>query len=367
MIYLDYSATTPVEKVVLNRFVDTNARFFANSNSKHALGHQTEKQIERAVQTIQTAFHCPHHRVIFTSGATEANNLAILGLAKKELQSRKHIITTAYEHSSVTAAIHQLATEGFEVELVSLLPNGTLDYEELKRLLRKDTLLVSIASVFSEMGHVQDLAKIAAIVHEVPGVYFHSDATQMIGKEEAAFQEVDILSYTAHKIYGLKGIGALLVKEGIELKKQIIGGHSFQKERSGTPAFPLIDSLAFSTKRAFANVLKRREYVQSLALYLQTRLLETSRFLLNNPENAIPHILNVSILGFSASTIQAKLSKNHIYVSTQSACQKGQSKSLAVERFTQDEERAKSAIRISISHLTTKSEIDHFIKVLNQL
>lgn len=367
MIYLDYSATTPVEKVVLNRFVDANIRFFANSNSQHTLGHQTEKQMERAVQTIQTAFDCPKHRVIFTSGATESNNLAIFGLAKKESQTRKHIITTAYEHSSVTAAIHQLAMEGFEVELVSLLPNGTLDYEELKGLIREDTLLVSIASVFSEMGHVQDLQTIAAIVHQVPGVYFHTDATQIIGKREAFFQDVDVISYTAHKIYGLKGIGALLVKEGIELKKQIVGGSSFQKERSGTPAFPLIDSLAFSTKRAFSFLAKRCQYVQSLSLYFQSQLLQNPRFLLNNPENAIPHIINLSILGESASTIQLKLSKHHIYVSTQSACQKSQSKSLAVERFTKDQERAKSAIRISLSHLTTKSEIDQFVKVLNQL
>lgn len=367
MIYLDYSATTPVEKVTLNRFLEINQRFFANSNSQHALGKQTEKQLTKAVHTIQQTFGCPNHNVIFTSGATESNNLAILGLARNNKQQRKHVITTAYEHSSITAVIHTLAQEGYEVDFVPLLPEGKLDLAVLQSLLRNDTLLVSIASVFSEMGHYQDLAAIARIVHQVPGVLFHTDATQSIGKVSQCYQDVDLISYTAHKIYGLKGIGALLIKDGIEIKKQMLGGHSFQKERSGTPAFPLIDSLAFSTKRAFSFLEQRHQEVQALSLYLISHLDQLSNILLNNPKHAIPHIVNISIVGRDASMIQSKLSKHHIFVSTQSACQKNQTKSIAVERFTQSEERAKSAIRISISHLTTKADIDQLVKRLAEL
>lgn len=367
MIYLDYSATTPVEKVTLNRFLEMNQRFFANANSQHTLGKQVEKRLNQAALTIQAAFACPNHQVIFTSGATEANNLAILGLARNNKEQRKHIITTAYEHSSITAVIHSLVQEGFEVDFVPLLPNGVLDLVALQSLLRSDTFLVSIASVFSEMGHYQDVAEIARIVHQVPGARFHTDATQSVGKVTPCFQEVDMISYTAHKIYGLKGVGALLIKNGIEIKKQMLGGSSIQKERSGTPAFPLIDALAFSTKRACSFQQKRYQEVQTLNHYLLSLLRPYPQLVINNPEHAVPHIVNLSVLGKDASRVQSHLSTHKIYVSTQSACQKEQSKSLAVERFTQSEARAISAIRISISHLTTKAEIDLLVKELVRL
>ena len=366
MTYLDYSATTPIDERILTRLVETTTTFFGNPNSQHALGKQSYHLIDEASELIKYSFECPNHRVIYTSGATEANNLAILGLARKYPQ-KKHVITSFYEHPSVTACMGHLQEQGYCIDFISVDENGHLKLDELQHALREDTLLVSIGAVMSELGFCQNLDKIAQIVHQQPQCFFHSDITQMVGKVQQNLHQVDLLTYTAHKIYGPIGVGACLVKEDIHLKKNLLGGHSYNEERSFTPAVALIDSLAYATQLAIKEQEVRKKQVLLLSTWLRETCQSIPKITIHSPVQAIPHIITLSIHNLHSSDVQQHLSQHEIYVSTQTACQKNASISQAVYRFTNSLQFAKGSIRISISHKTTQQELINFIEVIRRI
>ncbi len=359
MIYLDYSATTPVDSEVLKTFTEVNKSFIGNPNSLHKLGLESKQLIDASTEQIANLLKVKPNEIIYTSGASEANNTAIKGICLKYKNRGKHIITTELEHSSVIGPISYLSSLGFDVDFVKLDENGLVDLNDLEHLIRSDTILVSIASVNSEIGIRQPLGKISEIVRKNKKTYLHSDITQSVGKEKIDLSLVDLASFSAQKFFGLKGVGVLIKKENIVIDPLIHGGKSTTAYRSGTPATPLIASLAKALRLSYENFGIKYNKVNELHDYLLEKLQQLD-VNINSNENCIPHIINISISKIKPETILHALEKDDIYISTMTACSTSKY-SKAVYAVTKDEQRAKHSLRISLSHLTTKEELDIFL------
>ena len=364
MIYLDYSATTPVNDEVLNTYVKVCKDFIGNPNSLHELGVDAKKLIDAATNQIAEILKVKPSEIIYTSGASEANNMAIKGICLKYQNRGKHIITTTLEHSSVSEVMKYLETLGFEISYVKLDQYGVVDLENLKSLIRDDTLLVSICSVNSEVGVRQPIEKIGGLLKEYPKLYFHSDITQSVGKEKINLTNVDLASFSGQKFYGMKGVGGLYKKDNIIIEPLIHGGKSTTIFRSGTPATPLVVSIAKAMRLAYLDFEKKNKHVMEINKYLISKL-EKLDIYINSNEYCIPHIVNVSLKNIKSETMLHALEKEKIYISTQTACSMG-NYSLAVYSVTNDKEKASKSIRISLSYLTTFEEIDTFISVFEK-
>jgi len=360
MTYLDYSATTPVNKEVLESFNKTCLEYIGNPNSLHKLGVKSKMLEESATKQIARLLNVKENEIIYTSGSSESNNLAIKGICERYSRIGKHIITTNLEHSSIYGPIGYLQKQGYEIDFVKT-NKGIVDLEDLKNKLRDDTVLVSIASVNSETGIKQNIEEIAKLLKKY-NCYFHVDATQSIGKVNIDFKDVDLVSFSAHKIFGLKGIGCLIKKENIDLIPLIHGGKSTTIYRSGTPALPLIVSLSKALRLALDDLDKKEKYVMELNNYLKENIKDIKNVAINSNENSIPQVLNLSVLNIKPETMLHALEEDEIFISTQSACSSNNPVSKAVLEVTGDIEKAKHSIRISISYITTKEEIDTFIK-----
>lgn len=366
MIYLDYSATTPVNKEVLASFSKAAIEYPGNPNSLHKLGLESNKLIEASTKQIAKILGVKENEIIYTSGSSESNNLAIKGIADKYKNRGKHIITTNFEHSSIYGPISYLQKDGFDVDFVKTLDNGLVDLEDLERLIRDDTILVTICSVNSEIGVRQPIEEIKKIVKKHEKCFLHVDMTQSIGKEKISLDDIDLVSFSAHKFYGLKGIGCLIKKEKIALEPIIHGGKSTTIYRSGTPCLPLIVSLAKALRLAYENVDTKYEHVKELNSYLKEKLSHYDLVRINSNDYCIPHILNISVLNVKPETMQHALEEYDIYISTKTACSSKENISRAVLALTNDKERAASSVRISLSYLTTKEECDEFLKAFDK-
>ena len=366
MIYLDYSATTPVNKEVLASFSKAAIEYPGNPNSLHKLGLESNKLIEASTKQIAKILGVKENKIIYTSGSSESNNLAIKGIADKYKNRGKHIITTNFEHSSIYGPISYLQKDGFDVDFVKTLDNGLVDLEDLERLIRDDTILVTICSVNSEIGVRQPIEEIKKIVKKHEKCFLHVDMTQSIGKEKISFDDIDLVSFSAHKFYGLKGIGCLIKKEKIALEPIIHGGKSTTIYRSGTPCLPLIVSLAKALRLAYENFDAKYEHVKELNSYLKEKLSHYDLVRINSNDYCIPHILNISVLNVKPETMQHALEEYDIYISTKTACSSKENISRAVLALTNDKERAASSVRISLSYLTTKEECDEFLKAFDK-
>lgn len=365
MIYLDYSATTPVNDAVLDTYVKVTKEFIGNPNSLHELGVNAKRLIDAATEQIASILGVKASEVIYTSGASEANNQAIKGICLKYQNRGKHIISSTLEHSSVSEVLKYLETLGFEISYVKLDENGVVDLDDLKSLMRDDTILVTIASVNSEVGVRQPIKAISEIVRLWPKCYFHSDVTQSIGKEKIDLSVVDLASFSGQKFYGMKGIGCLIKRENIMIEPLIHGGKSTTIFRSGTPAVALIASLSKALRLSYDDFTNKYKHVEELNKYLLNKLANLDVFI-NSNSKCIPHIVNISLKGIKSETMLHALEKKKIYVSTQTACATG-NYSNAVYSVVQSEDRAGRSLRISLSYLTTKEEIDIFVKELEKL
>ena len=362
MIYLDYSATTKTNDEVLDTFVKCSKEFIGNPNSLHSLGVKSKNIINSATKQIANLLKVKENEIIYTSGASESNNLAIKGICEKYKNRGNHVITTTLEHSSINSQIDYLKELGYKVDYVKLDENGQVDFSDLENLIKDDTILVSICSVNSETGLVQPIEKIASIIKKHPKCFFHSDMTQSIGKININISDVDLVSFSAHKFYGIKGIGVLIKKEKIELTPLINGGKSTTKYRSGTPCLPLIVSTSKALRLALDNLDEKYKYVLELNKYLKDKLSLYDKVKINSNDKCIPHILNISVIGVKPETMLHALEKYEVYISTKSACSNSNSKSDVIYALTKDNSVASSSLRISLSYLTTKEEIDKFIK-----
>ncbi len=366
MIYLDYSATTPVNKEVLDSYVTANLEFVGNANSMHELGLKITKLINSATKQIADILHVKEQEIIYTSGSSEANNLAIKGLCYKYQNRGKHIITTNFEHSSINETLEFLKNNGYEISYVDCDNNGIVKLDSLKKLIRDDTILVIVTSVNSEIGIVEPIEEIGKFLKDYPKCFFMSDLTQSIGKININLDNVDLATFSAHKIYGLKGIGCLVKKEKVLLEPLIHGGKSTTRYRSGTPAHPLIVSLAKALRLAIENLDEKYNHVLKLNTYLKEKLNSYQDVYINSNSCCVPHILNVSIIGIKSETFMHALEKENIFISTKTACNDDNTMSMAVYNLTHDKDKSLSSIRISISYLTTKEEIDNFLKAFDK-
>lgn len=362
MIYLDYSATTPTNDEVLDTFVKVSKEFIGNPNSLHTLGRKSADLIDAATKQIADILSINPKEIIYTSGASESNNTVIKGICLQYQNRGKHIITTNFEHSSIYGPLSYLQTLGFEVDFVKTDENGVVDLDDLKKLLRDDTILVSITAVNSEIGIIEPIEEIGEILKDYPKCFFHSDLTQIIGKKKVNLENIDLASFSAHKIFGIKGIGGLIKKEKINLMPLIHGGKSTTIYRSGTPAVALIASLSKAMRLAYQNIEDNYKYVEKLNSKLRNELGKYSTIHINSNDKCLPYILNLSILGVKPETMLHALEVKEIYISTQTACASSNSYSKAVYSLTNSKELAETSIRISISYVTKEEEIDIFLK-----
>ena len=359
MIYLDYSATTPVDERVLETFSRVCREYPGNSNSLHSLGVKSKQLEDYATNEIAKMLKVKPSEVIYTSGASESNNTAIKGICLKYQNRGKHIITTYLEHSSIIAPLNYLTNLGFEVDFVKIDDNGLVDLEDLKRLLRDDTILVSVCMVDSEIGLRQPIKEISEILKDYPKCFFHVDCTQALGKIPVDLSCIDLASMSAHKIYGMKGIGLLIKKENVVFEPLIHGGKSTTSFRSGTPALPLIVSLMKAMELIVPDVDKNLKYISKLNKKVCDKLKEYPLVHINSTKNSMPHTIK-------PETFQHALDSHEVYISTKSACSSADSMSNAVYALTKDKELSNHSLRISLSYKTTEEELDEFFKIFDE-
>lgn len=362
MIYLDYAANTPVDEEVLKVFVDITRNFIANPNSSHDVGKLAKEQIDRASSKIASYFNCEKDNIIYTSGSSESNNLVIKGVALRNKEIGKHIIISAIEHSSVVAPCNFLSSLGYDISIIPLKNDGTIDLDILKQTITEQTILVSICAVDSELGTIQPIEEIAKIVSDYPHCIFHTDATQAIGKVDIDFSLVDFITLAPHKFYGLNGFGALINMHNNKIVPLVHGGKSTTIYRSGTPVTASVVAFATALELAIDNLYSRFNYISKLNKQLRDALTKYDQVHINSPINSIPNTLNISLIGINAKEVVKKLQEKGIYLSTTTACSVGNLPSKAVMAIINDENLATNTIRISISHLTTIDEINTFLK-----
>ena len=366
MIYLDYSATTPVSYEVLDTISKVTKEFIGNANSIHALGKKSADLLESATKQIADIFGVNASEIIYTSGATEANNMAIIGVAMAHHRKGKHIIVSKLEHPSVYAICDYLKSIGFEISYVDNDTEGLIDFEDLKNKVREDTILVSICAVNSETGVRQPLKMIRQIIKkENIATIFHSDMTQAIGKVSVNFHDVDLASMSAHKIFGPKGIGFLYKSSMVKITPLIYGSGKSNDLKPGTPPLPLIAALSKAVRLACTDLEKRERFVTLLNEKIVGNLEKYPNIKINKTKYSIPHILNISVLNVMPETLIHALDKHEIYVSTNTACASGEI-SHSVMAIYNDNKRAKHTIRISISHVTTTEEINKFLSAFKE-
>lgn len=366
MIYLDNSATTMVDDRVLETFNKVCKNYPGNSNSLHSLGIKSKELEDYATEKISNLLGVKPSEIIYTSGASESNNTVLKGVASKYKNRGNHIITTPLEHSSVLETCKYLESKGFVIDYVKIKDNGLIDIDDLERLLTDKTILVSVAYVDSELGIKQDIDTISKIVKKYPKCYFHVDATQAIGKIKVDPTNIDFISMSAHKIFGLKGIGLLIKKDNIVIDNLIHGGKSTTIYRSGTPALPLICSLMKALELVIPNIDKNYEYVSLLSNKIKDNLKKYDNIHINSTENSIPYIINFSVIGVKPETFIHTMEEEDIYLSTKSACSTSDI-SLSVDSIYHNREISMSSIRISLSYKNTEEEIDKFIKAFDKI
>ena len=363
MIYLDYSATTPILSDVLNSYDKVSKEYIGNANSIHSLGVKSKVLLNNATKQICDLLNISEYELIYTSGATESNNMALKGIAFNYMKRGKHIIVSKLEHPSIYKICEFLESFGFEIDYVNNDQNGLIDFEDLKNKVRNDTILVSICAVNSEVGIRQPLKTLRQIIKKQnPDTIFHSDITQAIGKVPITLHDADLCSMSGHKIFGPKGIGFLYKSKKVNIIPLIHGSGKFNELRSGTPPLPLIVSLSKALRIALQDLEKKEEYVDKLNNKLCDYFKKMDGIILNKTNYSIPHILNISLANIKAETFVHALEEDEVYVSTNTACASGDL-STSVMAIYNDKKRALSTIRISLSYITNNEELDKFMNI----
>jgi len=352
MIYLDYSATTKCDKDILDTYNKVTEEYFANSSSLYSLGYQVKELIDTATNNIADLFSVKQNEIIYTSSATEANNMAIKGIIFYKNRDKK-IITSSKIHSSIKETLKYIST-------------GRIDLEDLKNNIEL-SCLVTIPLVSSEVGILEDIEKIKEIVKSNSRCFLHIDATQAVGKISFNMNDIDMISLSAHKLFGIKNSGLLIKKEKVNLIPLIHGGMSNTIYRSGTADQASIACMAKTLRKSLENIDEKYEYVKNLKEDLINFFSNYENILLNSLEHTSPYILNLSFLGIKIESFIHKMEEEGIYLSTKSACSNDKSLSDEVYSLFNDEDRAKTSFRISLSYRTTKEEIKKFKEVFNKV
>ena len=365
MIYLDYAANAPVDGEVLDAYVKATKKYFANPNSTHKLGLEAKEAIDKASKNIAKYLGVDEDEIIYTSGASESNNLVIQGLSERYKNNGKHIIISKLEHNSIVAPCQRMQELGFEIDMVSPNKDGIIDIDELQGLIRDDTILVSITSVDSELGIRQPIEEIGKLLKKYPNTFFHTDASQIIGKDHIDFTDVDLVTIAPHKFYGINGFGLFVKKKEVGLKPIIYGGKSTTIYRSGTPVTGSVLALDKALELALFKLDERKKYITELHDLVIERLKERN-FIINSTINSIPNTINFSVKGVISNVFVQLLGNKEVYISSKTSCCPENAPSKSIYALTNDNSLANSSMRVSLSHLTTKEEIDKFFEIFDE-
>ncbi len=369
MIYFDNASTNKVEEKVLEIYNKYTLQYYANPSSPHTYAKECERIYLLAKEQILKSLNLHDYDIVFTSGATEANNLALLGYARRNKANGNHIITTKIEHASILNTCEELEKEGFVITYLNVDKNGKVDLNELKESINDKTILVSIMSVNNEIGSTNDIKKIKNILKSYPKIVFHSDAAQSLGKINIDYNNIDMFTISAHKIGGLKSIGALVFKKNIKLLPVIFGGNQQEGLRSGTMDLSLAVSFAVAVKLAINDLNTHYKQVDKLNKMLRNYLNNhKDEYEINSPDDALAYILNFSLKNKKASVVVEALAREDIMVSSVSACSsKKEPFSYVIKALNKDDSLAKNTIRISFSYLNNEDEINEFINKLETI
>ncbi len=372
-IYLDNSATTPADPETVEAMLPFLKEKYGNASSIHSFGQDARGAIDKARHLTANLINSRPNEIIFTSGGTESNNLAVRGLVQANQKYGRHIVTSAIEHPSVLNVCDDLEKSGFEITRLPVHENGIVRIEELAEAIRDETVLISIMTANNEIGTLQPVEEIGKMIRALRTsgrkLWFHTDAVQAAGKIEIDVEEIgcDLLTISAHKIYSPKGVGALYVRRGIRLHHQNIGGHQERERRGGTEPVPLIAAFGKACELAKERLDADSERLRGLRDRFETEIgVRVPNFVFNgDPERRLPHISNISFSSIEGEGLLINLDMQGIAVSTGSACSSGSLEpSPVIRALGRNDELARGAIRFSFGRTNSTDDLDRLLEVL---
>ena len=368
-LYLDHAATTKPYEEVVSLFTKIESEHYGNPSSIHGLGIDALSYLNKARELILKSFGLAKgYKVVFTSGATEANNLAILGYCLKHINRGKHIITSNVEHPSVLECFKYLETIGFDVTYLKVNRNGVVDPKDLERAMSNETIFVSLMSTNNEIGSMNNIDELSCIVHRYPKAIFHSDTTQSIGKDKLNYSLLDMFVVSGHKVYGLKGSGCLVIKENIDLEPRVFGGGQEDGLRSGTVPVALSCSLAKAISIVQSKIPVESVRISKINQQFLDKLQKFDGINFNSNQTGSPYILNFSLTNKKASVVVEALSNKGIYVSSVSACNsKREPMSYVVDAIGKDSVASHNTIRLSFGEDNLEEDAEIFTRELRQV
>ena len=372
-VYLDNSATTPIDKEVVEAMLPFLTEKFGNASSIHFFGQEARAAVDRARHQVAELINARPNEIVFTSGGTESNNLAIRGLVEANNKYGKHIITSEIEHSAVKEVCAELEKSGYEISYLPVYEDGIVRIEDVKNAVREDTILITIMTANNEIGTIQPVEEIGKFVRELKGngkkIWFHTDAVQAVGKIAVDVEEMgcDLLSISAHKIYAPKGVGALYVRRGVRLHKQNIGGHQERERRGGTENVPFIAAFGKACELAKNNLTENAERLKNIRDKFEQGVTERIDDIIFNGgrENRLPNISNISFRAIEGEGLLINLDMQGIAVSTGSACSSGSLEpSPVIRALGRNDELARGAIRFSFGKENTLEDVEYALEIL---
>lgn len=372
-VYFDNSATTRVYDSVRDIVIKTMTEDFGNPSAMHQKGVDAEKYVKDAAKTLAGLLKVQEKEILFTSGGTESDNLALIGAALANKRSGKHIVTTAVEHPAVSQPASFLQEEGFEVTYLPVDSRGVVKMDILESVLRPDTILVSTMYVNNEVGAVMPVEEIARMVHEKsPKAIYHVDAIQAFGKYRIHPKKagIDLLSVSGHKIHGPKGVGFLYVNEKVKIRPQILGGGQQSNMRSGTDNVPGVAGLGAAAGQIYKNLEADTEHLYELKEYLAKGLSEIDDIIINGPaiREGAPHILSISVMGVRSEVLLHALEDKEIYISAGSACSSHKRKpSSTLTAMGLPKAQIECTVRLSFTEENTMEEAEYFLQTMKEL
>lgn len=372
-VYLDNSATTPIDKKIVEAMLPFLTEKFGNASSIHFFGQEARAAVERARRQVAETINARAAEIVFTSGGTEANNLAIRGLLEANEKYGRHIITSAIEHSAVKNVCEDLEKRGFEVTYLPVYEDGIIKIEDFRNSIREDTVLISIMTANNEIGTIQPVEEIGKIVRGLRDqgrkIWFHTDAVQAVGKIRTDVEEIgcDLLSLSAHKINAPKGVGALCVRRGVRLHAQNIGGHQERERRGGTESVAHIVALGEACELAKNNLQENSTHIKLLRDKFETGVAEKISDIVFNGhrEKRLPNISNISFRFIEGEGLLINLDMQGIAVSTGSACSSGSLEpSPVIRALGRDDELSRAAIRFSFGKNNSEEDVNYALEIL---
>lgn len=372
MIYFDHSATSPIYPESLNTYVQTSQRIFGNPSSLHELGNQAHRLLQRAREQVADYLSVSPKEIFFTSGGTEGNNWVIKGTALAKKSFGKHVILSSIEHPSVTESAKQLTALGFELSYAPVNAQGFVDVTALEKLIRKDTILVSIMAVNNEIGAIQPIKDISQVLASYPSIHFHVDAVQSVGHVDTKVwltPRVDFATFSAHKFHGPRGVGFIFWRHGRKLAPLLTGGGQENNERSSTENLAGIVAMARSLRLTLEKKAEGPNKVEQLKDALLDALSQYEKVtIFSQKENFAPHILCFGLKGIRGEVLVHAFEEKAIYLSTTSACSsKKQQVRGTLAAMNVPNHLSTTAVRISLDQSNTMVEVEQFLTVFNQL